>query len=191
MDNTCEVVDCPICMDVIEENKNCVTTDCGHKFHTNCLMKSVAHNGFGCPYCRTAMAEENISEDEDEEDEDYEDDDYEDEEEEDEQYNDYALRGLRFLNNNLNGEEHDPQDIEDEARDNVPTTPSTSFIQQKLVEQGITMEDLVKVILVEHEDYTGRNGNLRDFLRVDRDVYEKIRCIIVNFNPQEEVVDVN
>jgi hypothetical protein len=184
MDNTCQDVDCPICMDIIEENKNCVTTECGHKFHTNCLMKSVAHNGFGCPYCRTAMAEEN-NDDEDEEEE--EDEDYEDENENDEdgQYDDYALRGLRFLNNNLNGEEHDPEDIEDEEADNVQTIPSPSFIHQKLVEQGITMEDLVKVLLVEHEDYTDGNGDLRHFLRVDRDVYEKMRCIILNYEPQQ------
>ena len=52
-------IDCPICMDCIEStSKNCVTTECGHCFHTNCLMQSVAHNGFGCPYCRTAMADE-------------------------------------------------------------------------------------------------------------------------------------
>ena len=90
----CKMTDCPICMDVIEGTKNCVTTDCGHQFHTNCLMKSVAHNGFGCPYCRTVMAEEvdeeeTIYTDDDEEDEEYDD-------EGEELYNDYALRGLRF-----------------------------------------------------------------------------------------------
>ena len=51
-------IDCPICLDCIETSKNCVTTECGHCFHTSCLMTSVAHNGFGCPYCRAKMAEE-------------------------------------------------------------------------------------------------------------------------------------
>ena len=51
-------IECPICFECVEPTKNCVTTECGHCFHTNCLMKNVAHNGFGCPYCRTAMAEE-------------------------------------------------------------------------------------------------------------------------------------
>jgi len=64
-----EVIECPICMDVIEGEKNKITTDCGHCFHANCLMTNVAHNGFGCPYCRTAMAAEpadnNSDEDED------------------------------------------------------------------------------------------------------------------------------
>ena len=59
-------IECPICMDCIESTtNNCVTTECGHCFHTNCLMKSVAHNGFGCPYCRTAMAEQPEEDDDD------------------------------------------------------------------------------------------------------------------------------
>ena len=50
--------ECPICMDAIDPNKNRVTTECGHTFHCSCLMTNVSHNGFACPYCRTAMAEE-------------------------------------------------------------------------------------------------------------------------------------
>lgn len=57
--------ECPICMDTIDVNVNCVITECGHTFHTKCLLTNVAHNGFGCPYCRTEM----IDIDEDEEDE--------------------------------------------------------------------------------------------------------------------------
>jgi hypothetical protein len=52
-----EPINCPICWDVIEVNRNCTTTDCGHCFHTICLMQNVAHNGFGCPYCRAVMTE--------------------------------------------------------------------------------------------------------------------------------------
>jgi len=62
--------ECPICIEIIDFKKNCVTTECGHCFHTNCLMTSVAHNGFGCPYCRTAMAQEIKEEEEDNEEED-------------------------------------------------------------------------------------------------------------------------
>jgi hypothetical protein len=50
--------ECPICMDTIDPYKNRVTTECGHTFHCSCLMTNVSHNGFACPYCRTAMAEE-------------------------------------------------------------------------------------------------------------------------------------
>jgi hypothetical protein len=45
-------------MEKIEKNKNKLTTECGHTFHTSCLMTNIAKNGFGCPYCRTLMAEQ-------------------------------------------------------------------------------------------------------------------------------------
>ena len=144
------VNECPICMDPIETQRNCVTTECGHCFHTNCLMTSVAHNGFGCPYCRTKMAEE-VADEESE---------YDDDEEEIyEQYDDYALRGLRFFNNNINGEQHDQEDLDDEGEDaeeddeevveeaEEVTPPPVSYVAQKLVEQGVTMETLLKAVL--------------------------------------------
>ena len=49
-------ITCSICMDTIATTNNNVTTECGHCFHTKCLMQNVAHNGFACPCCRTAMA---------------------------------------------------------------------------------------------------------------------------------------
>ena len=61
--------DCPICLDTVEGTKNQTITDCGHCFHTSCLMTSVAHNGFGCPFCRTKMAEEVADEESDYDDE--------------------------------------------------------------------------------------------------------------------------
>jgi len=67
-----ETIDCPICMDPIDGNKNSVVTECGHKFHCSCLMKNSCHNGFDCPMCRSAMVEEmEEDDDEDEEDEEY------------------------------------------------------------------------------------------------------------------------
>ena len=81
-------IDCPICMDCIESTtKNCVTTECGHCFHTNCLMQSVAHNGFGCPYCRSTMAEVPEEEESDWSHE-------EEDEEEEEMFDEDALRGF-------------------------------------------------------------------------------------------------
>ena len=49
--------ECPICTDKFVGLNNRVTTECGHTFHCSCLMKHVARNGFGCPYCRATMAE--------------------------------------------------------------------------------------------------------------------------------------
>lgn len=181
MSHVCENQECPICMDPIEGNKNCVTTECGHTFHANCLMTSVAHNGFGCPYCRTSMAQ--VPENEDEDDED-------DEAYDEEEVHEYdALRGFRFFMNNLVGEEHDEQDIEEEdvyiqyqenAQPEEPI-PTASFIAQKLIQQGVTMEDIVKTLLLNHEEYESQNEQLD---RIDGEIFGKMRIIISNYTPE-------
>ena len=58
-----ELNECPICMDIIGDN-NCLTTECGHKFHTNCMFSNINHNGFICPCCRAQMIAENNDSDE-------------------------------------------------------------------------------------------------------------------------------
>lgn len=186
-------IDCPICMDCIETTtKNCVTTECGHCFHTNCLMTSVAHNGFGCPYCRTAMAEEPEDEDEDE------DTVWDDEEEE--MFDEDVMRGFRFFWNNLNGEPHDEDDEADEqqieewseqAANNVnetdPNIPTTDFVAQKLREQGVTFEQLVKAICQnEHEEYEDDEAAQR----LGSELFGKIRIIVSNYTPEQAVVPV-
>lgn len=70
-----ETIECPICMDPIDGNKNSVVTECGHKFHCSCLMKNSCHNGFDCPMCRSAMVEEMEDDQDDDEEEDYDDND--------------------------------------------------------------------------------------------------------------------
>lgn len=186
--NISENAECPICMDCILDTKNRVTTECGHCFHTNCLMTSVAHNGFGCPYCRTAMAEE-IKDDDDE------DDDW-GSVDSDEEDNDRALRGFRFMVNRLAGE---PNELEDEveededeeeeaaaneAEEDDVDKPSPDYITQKLVEQGVTMSQLVKVMLSAHEEYANEDS----FDRIDDEIYGKLRIIISNYRPEPVVV---
>ena len=181
------VNECPICMDPIETQRNCVTTECGHCFHTNCLMTSVAHNGFGCPYCRTKMAEEVADEDSEYDDESVSDD-YEDE-----LYSDYALRGLRLFNNNLNGEEHDQEDLEEETEDAeeeadevdnggypVVAPPPVSYVAQKLAEQGVTMETLLKSVLCSVTNY---ENQYEDFERVENEIFGRVGTILNNYNP--------
>ena len=58
--------DCPICMETINTNINCVTTECGHLFHTNCLFKSFNTNNSGCPLCRQALVESSNDDDDEE-----------------------------------------------------------------------------------------------------------------------------
>ena len=187
MSHACENQECPICMDPIEGAKNSITTECGHAFHATCLMTSVAHNGFGCPYCRTAMAE--VPEEEDDEDDDS------DGEYDDEIIDDDALRGFRFFMNNLTGEAHEEQDIAEEdvyvEYENNPEPeepgepiPTASFIAQKLTQQGITMEDLVKTLLLHHDEYESQNEQLE---RVDSEMFGRLRVIISNFTPEQNV----
>jgi hypothetical protein len=171
-------------MDCIDTNKNCVTTECGHCFHASCLMTSVAHNGFGCPYCRTAMAEAPPDENSYYEIED-------DQEDEDEMFNDYALRGFRFFFENINGDSHADEDLQDEEEDqqdeeeeeeehdvNVPTT---DFVAQKLREQGVTFEQLVHMMCnLDHEEF-------KESQRADRfsdELFGKIRVIVSNYTPE-------
>ena len=179
------VNECPICMDPIETQRNCVTTECGHCFHTNCLMTSVAHNGFGCPYCRTKMAEE-VAEEESEYDDESESDEYE-------QYDDYALRGLRLFNNNINGEEHDQEDLDEESEDEDEESedvaeeaedevapPPVSYVVQKLTEQGVTMEQLLKAVLCSCHDY---ERDYEDFERVENEIVGRVSTILNNYTP--------
>lgn len=181
-------IDCPICMDCIEISKNCVTTECGHSFHASCLMTSVAHNGFGCPYCRAKMAEEP---EEDEETV------YSDEEEEEwEMFDESALRGFRFFWNNLDGQEHESEDQEDEEAEEAadeedsedeqeePNIPTASFVAQKLQEQGVTYEQLVKMVLLQHDEY----AEDEEAERLDNDTFGKVRIIVSNYNPDEPAV---
>jgi hypothetical protein len=177
------IQECSICMDDIDFKNNCITTECGHSFHASCLMRNVAHNGFGCPYCRNTLAE--AVEDSDSE--------YS-EEEEVEVFDDYALRGLRFFTNNLEGNEHEQEDVEEEAEDlaldaeavevEQVIKPSPAFITQKLVEQGVTMEMLVKALLKDHDEYDAEE---EEFVRIDDELFGDLRIIISNYQPEQNL----
>lgn len=176
-------IDCPICMDAIEISRNCVTTECGHCFHANCLMQSVAHNGFGCPYCRTAMAEVPAEEDSD--------DGYSDEEAT--VFDEDALTSFRMFHQRLNGEEVEEEaedwETDDEEDEEVEDEmPDAAYVAQKLAARGITFEDLVKNILFqEHSNY----GNLYgDYERRSSEVYGQFRAVITQYSPSEPETEV-
>lgn len=168
--------ECPICMDDIME-VNYVITECGHTFHTSCLMKNAAHNGFGCPYCRTVMAE--VPEEEEDEDEG----DYsssEEEDNDDELYSDHSLRGMRWLlqrAENRELDEEEEEDDEESQEENIPL-PTSELIVQKLLEQEITMNDLVKCLLaINHEEY----DETEEYQTKEDEIFEKIQIIISNY----------
>jgi hypothetical protein len=175
-----EIVDCPICMDQIEGEKNKVITECGHCFHTSCLMKNVAHNGFGCPYCRDTMAEEP---DDNNSDEEY--DEFSIDEEEENDYSDNVLRGSRWLFQRAEGEELDDEedtvlDEEEPQRVEVEPRAPVEYIVEKLLQRGVSMADLVKSILIrDHEEYQFHD----EFDRADDELFGKFRIIISNYQP--------
>jgi len=178
---------CPICMDDIDINKNCIVTECGHKFHCSCLMKNAATNGFGCPMCRTVMAEQLADSDDEYTSE------YDEDEEEEEMFDDDALTSFRMLHQQIEGEEVEEEeedanavdDVEeeedaDEDAENavvvaVPVMPTAEIIAAKLAARGFTLEDAVKVLLLGHDEY---NEFEEVHNRREQQLYGEIRRII-------------
>lgn len=175
-----EIIECPICYDEIDPLKNCVTTECGHQFHCKCLMQNSATNGFSCPMCRSIMAEE--LEDSDSEGEYEEEDGYEEAGEID----DNALTSFRMFHQQLAGDEveEDPleeDEVEEEEVEETEPRPTAEFIAARLLTQGITLEDLVKCLLIEHEEYEAE-GDINE--RYSDQMFGKFRQIISNY-PRE------
>jgi len=174
-------IECPICYDDIDVLKNCVTTECGHKFHCNCLMKNSAQNGFSCPMCRSVMAEQpEDSDDEDEELSEYED-------FEDEAFDDNVLTSFRMFHQQLAGEEVEDEpeqepEPENQDQEEPIIKPSVETIAERLVAQGYTMEDMVKCMLIDHEEYESEAEINERF--ADR-MFGKFRQIISNY-PREQ-----
>ena len=160
--------ECPICMDDITET-NCVVTECGHHFHTSCLMKNAAHNGFGCPYCRSVLAE--VPEEDESEEE-------EEEEEEEELYSDASLTSMRMLFSRVQNEEVEEEPEEEEEEEEEYPIPTPEVIEQKLLEQGVTMLDMIKCMLaINHEEYESED----EYQTKEDEVFGKMNVIISNY----------
>ena len=48
-------MECPICLETVEENNNITITKCNHTFHTDCLCTSISFNNQSCPICRKSL----------------------------------------------------------------------------------------------------------------------------------------
>lgn len=173
----CENHECSICLDVVVLSVNCVITECGHKFHTSCLMKNVVHNGFDCPNCRTKMAVEP-----DEDDDPYGDDNTDIDNSSDfdgesvytpandpRPYNDAIMLTFRMFMNRVEGEEISREDIsldrllfESTNHEMIDTTvlmnisnisnrqgfvPLVSDYIEELKHHGVTYETLTRILL--------------------------------------------
>jgi hypothetical protein len=112
-----------------------------------------------------------------------------------EPYDDYALRGFRFLMCEERDEEDDIQEqyeqqLEEAAEEHVndhelamEPMPSAAYVAEKLTERGVTMEDLVKVALWQHDGYNMPERDNDAIDRLDGEIYGKLRIIIGGFNP--------
>jgi len=160
--------ECSICLDEIESGKNKLVTECGHMFHTSCLLKNSAINGYGCPMCRTVLAEEpNDSIDE------YED----DEEEDDELYSDHSLRGMRWMFQQARGEivdDEDEEDDDDDDDESVYNNPSIDQVMEQLRQHNVTMLDVVKALV------SGNYGGYDDIENEADAMYTLLDRIIIN-----------
>jgi len=123
----------------------------------------------------------------DSDDDEYVDDDDDDDEDFDD--DDDALRGFRLFFNNINGEEAAEEDIAEEDVMNAyaqeeaeqeRVAPSVAFVTQKLIEQGVTCEQLVMSMLASHAEYES-NDVVR---RADDDLFGRARIIISNYLPK-------
>ena len=173
-----EQIECPICYDAIDQLKNCVTTECGHQFHCKCLMQNSAQNGFSCPMCRSTMATEPEISDSGSESE------FEDFEDED-PYDDNALTSFRMFHQQLDNEEveEEPEEeLEEPEEEEQIVKPTAAIIAAKLVAQGFSMEDMVKCLLIDHEEY---ESDADRYERLSDRMFGKFRQIISNY-PREQ-----
>ena len=175
--------ECPICFEDIDQLKNCVKTECGHIFHCSCLMKNAVNNGFSCPMCRNVMAEELESESESEFESDI-----ESEWSIESVTNDDVLTSFRMFHQQLNNEEvelePEAEPEEEEVVDMVK--PNPEFIVGKLIAQGITMTDLVKTLLLDHEEYDEEYDE--NEIKTNQ-LFGALRILISNYSrqPQTEI----
>jgi len=207
----CELSECPICMVEIIGSTNRVTTECGHEFHTKCLLSNIAYNGFGCPYCRSEMVEESVAnhlhedddyDDDDEDDDDDGEDDHDGEDDDDDVVDEIEesdiLRGMRFMLQRVTGEiltnEDDTQDEDDYdeliQQNQIQTPkpkPSLSLIVKKLLEEGVTNESLVRALLfADHPEYNDSDEEHVQLHKAYQDIYDLIRKIINNYTIEQE-----
>jgi hypothetical protein len=112
---------------------------------------------------------------------------------------DYALRGMRWLFQQVDGQDGDQDGEEDEEQDDNPDEvleadededadntpkPSLRYLTQKLTQHGVTMEMLVKTLLLEHEEYIDMD---EECTRVCDELFGKVRIIVSNYDPDDEL----
>ena len=76
-----------------------------------------------------------------------------------EPFSNYALLGLRLFTNRLEDVEHDPEDVMADytltfqSQEEQPVIPTIEYITERLIEQGVTMNQLVHTLAMDHREY--------------------------------------
>jgi hypothetical protein len=187
--------ECSICLENIIGVSNKVVTECGHTFHCKCLMTNITFNGFGCPFCRNAMAVlqdysdsdsysgpdtiiVDTDDDDDDDDDDESDDDSDSEDESDE--NSYVEHRN---NNDVNNE----YAVDSLRRENNYIVPESGLIIKILQERGYTMEDMIKLhLFLEHSRW---GTYYQDYENVSRNLFSLVLEIIEEYNEPPSVAD--
>jgi hypothetical protein len=110
---------------------------------------------------------------------------YEEDEDEDD---DNALTSFRMFHQQIAGDDVEEEPLEeleleeeDAADTDIEPRPSSAFIAARLLTQGIILEDLVKCLLMEHEEYEP-DSDINE--RYSDQMFGKFRQIISNY-PRE------
>jgi hypothetical protein len=170
---------CPICFDDVEMTKNCIITECGHKFHASCLLRSVVHNNLDCPYCRFELVESPEEEDDDENEED---------EEDEEEEETMIFYGFRALFQRAEGEEVEPEfDDEDENENDEERDVPLNYIVDEFTNRNYNYNDLVNILLTDFlfKDHDQRST---DILTVLDDLIDSYEAPIVQITNNDVIV---
>ena len=178
-------MDCPICYETICPTVNFLKTECGHEFHTSCLLQNVSHNGYGCPLCRNELVETNVDNTEYETDDGYTVSNYDfgNYEEDDE----YALRGLRMFMNRVEGFAPEREDEVDEAIE-FSNTPSADFIVDQLILEGTSIHELVISLLALNNEFSLEEDLQEEYAEILDKTAAKMRKAIEMYKSQCETM---
>lgn len=142
---------CPICLDEIHNHINFIITECGHSYHTSCLLKNIEYNGANCPCCRSNMI--NLVDNENDSDSSSSSSSSNEEVLVTETHinlvGDYGLRGFRFFMNNIDELDHDDDDINIEIHGHEINGLTVNYIINALAKYNheINKEDIISLLI--------------------------------------------
>jgi hypothetical protein len=85
-------------------------------------------------------------------------------------------------------EDDDSEDSDSDGDEEDPPVarPSSAYITKKLTDQGVSMEDLVKIMMGDHGEYDDFQDSPQ-ICRLEGEIFGKFRIIISNFKIGDEL----